>query len=134
MQHVSEEAESEFGLQLVSNQHPTSIDHDPRRKSRLTFHTLEFRPYTAEDLLEILETRAEQAFRQGSVSTDLLKEIAETVASRSGDCRKAMDYLLRAARLADQSGADEVSESHVSQALEDWWIVGRCKLLRPGQI
>lgn len=119
LQHLSEEAENEFGLLLVSNQHPTSIELDPRSESRLTCHTLEFRPYSQDQLEEILEQRAEQAFRKGSVSEGVLETIADSVASRSGDCRQAMEILLRAGRLADQQGASEVSEDHVQQVLDD---------------
>jgi len=109
MRNLSRQADNEFGLLMVSNKHPTTIDLDPRSESRLTCQTLEFRPYTANRLSDILEQRVERAFHPEGVEEEVVEEVAEHVAEKSGDCRHALDLLLQAGRKADQKGADKVT-------------------------
>jgi cell division control protein 6 len=109
LQQLSADADSSLGMLLVSNQHPTTIELDPRSESRLTCHTLKFPPYTADELGDILEQRVEQAFRPDAVEDDVIATVAEKVATQSGDCRQAFDLLLEAGRTADRSGANRVT-------------------------
>jgi len=71
--------------------------------------TLQFKPYTENQLREILEKRVQQAFRPGTVPNEVIKEIAETVADQGGDCRQALKIILRTGRRADQEGRSEVA-------------------------
>jgi cell division control protein 6 len=109
LQLVNEEAESSVGLLMVSNQHPTRISLDPRSRSRLNCHTLEFQSYNAPQLEKILQKRVQQAFRPGTVPDEVIEEIAEQVAENSGDCRKALGILLRAGRKAEQRGSNKIT-------------------------
>lgn len=109
LQMVNEEAENSIGILMVSNQHPTRIQLDPRSRSRLNCHTLEFQSYNAPQLEQILQSRVRQAFRPGSVPDEVIEEIAEQVAENSGDCRKALSILLRAGRKAEQRGSNQIS-------------------------
>lgn len=113
--HLSESAENHFGLVLVSNQHPENIEFDPRCESRLSCQTLEFLPYSERELAEILEDRAERAFRKNVVEDDVIQAIAEKVARQSGDCRKALRMLMSAGRFADREKADRVTPGHVER-------------------
>ena len=114
LQLVNEESDSQLGLVMVSNQHPRQIELDPRSQSRLNCQTLQFSTYTAEEIREILQERVEQAFRPGSVQDEVLEKIAEQVASDGGDCREALQILLRAGREADSEGCKQVEVSHLS--------------------
>ncbi len=69
-------------------------------------------PYDQEDLTEILAARAEIALRPGSVSREILGQIAR-VAGRGGDARFALELLLNAARSAEDAGESEVTSEHV---------------------
>lgn len=108
LQMINEEAENPLGLLMVSNQHPTRINLDPRSKSRLNCRTLEFQSYNAAMLEEILQDRVEKAFRPGTVPIEVIEEIAGRVAENSGDCRKALSILLNTGRRADQEGHNKV--------------------------
>lgn len=119
LQHVNEQADNDLGVVLVSNQPPTNIRLDPRSQSRLSCQTLEFKPYTGEELVDILEHRVEQAFKPGSVGDDVLQRIADHVAEHSGDCRKALELLLQSGRTADQANVDAVTTDHVDQVIDD---------------
>ncbi len=78
-------------------------------------HRLHLRPYAAEDLAEILAYRAEIALRPGSVSPDVLDQIAR-VAGANGDARFALEVLTGAARAAETEGAREIGAEHVRAA------------------
>jgi cell division control protein 6 len=109
LQMLNEEAENSLGLVMVSNKPPGQVQLDPRSRSRLNCQTVQFNPYTAPQLEEILEKRVEQAFRPGSVSDEVIQEVAEYVAENSGDCREALRLLLRAGREAEAEGRREVN-------------------------
>jgi len=70
--------------------------------------------YNASQLEEILSKRVEQAFKPGTVPDEVIEEIAETVAENSGDCREALEKLLRVGRKADRNGVTEISKAHLS--------------------
>lgn len=114
LNHVSHRSENHIGLLLVSNTHPSNIQLDPRSESRLSCQTLEFRPYNPDQLLKILEDRADKAFHPNAITRDVLKRVAEIVAESSGDCREAFELLLRAGRLAELQKAEQVNRSHVA--------------------
>jgi len=114
LQMVNEEVDSPLGIIMVSNQPPERVQLDPRSQSRLNCQTLQFNTYNAPQLQEILEERVEQAFKPGTVPDKVIEEIAEQVAENSGDCRKALETLLRAGRKADRNGESEVSVSGLS--------------------
>jgi len=109
LQMLSQEADNHLGMILVSNRDPGQVKLDPRSRSRLNCQTLEFKPYSAPQLQEILNDRVEQAFRPGSVPDEVIEEISQRVAETSGDCRQALEVLLRAGRKADQEDSTEVT-------------------------
>jgi cell division control protein 6 len=111
LQMLNGESESKLGIVMVSNQHPRTLNLDPRSQSRLNCQTLEFQPYTAPQLQQILEKRVEQAFRPGTVPDEVIEAIAEKVAEDGGDCREALSILLKAGREADRKGLSKISKS-----------------------
>jgi cell division control protein 6 len=113
LQMLNEEAENSLGIVMVSNQPPQKVQLDPRSQSRLNCQTLQFNSYNAPQLQEILSKRVKQAFKPGTVPDEVLEKIAEQVAENSGDCREALETLLRAGRKADQKGLSEVSLNQI---------------------
>jgi cell division control protein 6 len=61
-----------------------------------------------------MEKRVEQAFRPGAVTAEVIEEIAHRVAENSGDCREALELLLRAGRRADAEGSQVVEIDDIS--------------------
>ncbi len=78
-------------------------------------HRLQLRPYDAEALTEILQSRADLALRPGSYSRDTLAQLARAAAS-SGDARFALELLGGAARAAEQAGETEIRAEDVRAA------------------
>jgi cell division control protein 6 len=109
LQLVNEEADNPLGTIMVSNQQPNQIDLEPRSKSRLNCRTLQFKPYSVTPLKQILEDRVEQAFKPGAVTDEAVEKIARQVAESSGDCRQALEKLLRTGRKAEQEGKKEIT-------------------------
>lgn len=106
---VSNEAENNLGLVMISNKNPSQLEMDPRSYSRMNHHTLEFEPYSIDELIEILNNRIESAFQPGTVSEEIPRTIAEKVADNGSDCRHSFQQLLQAGRRAAQEGAREVT-------------------------
>ncbi len=91
-------------------------------RSTLSFFTLRmrFRPYTQDQLLDILRARASEALRPGSFSDDALREIARlTAAYQEGNARYALSLLKAAALLAESEGSLVLDVDHVRRAEED---------------
>ena len=119
LQLLNQEAENDLTIVMVSNQHPTRLQLDPRSQSRLNCQTLEFTSYSADQLTEILEQRVEQAFRPGSVADEAIETITKQVAENSGDCRNALESLLRAGRKADRDGKSEITVATVAESADE---------------
>lgn len=119
LQMLNQEAENHLGTVMVSNQDPRQVELDPRSRSRLNCQTLQFKPYSAPQLEKILEKRVEQAFRPGTVPEEVLERIAEKVAEKEGDCREALETLLRIGRKADQEGKRKLTIADVAPQPSD---------------
>lgn len=113
LRDASDQAGTAFGTVLLSNCSPSEFQLDGRSLSRLSYDTVEFRPYTREALIEILRQRADRAFDSGAVSDDVLETIGAAVAEQGGDCRQALTLLLQAGRTAEQQRAEKVTIDHL---------------------
>lgn len=78
-------------------------------------HRLQLSPYTAEDLAEILKSRADGALRPGSCPDEVFQQIAH-VAAAKGDARFAIELLVGAARAAEGEDSKEITPEHVRAA------------------
>jgi len=89
---------------------------DPRVKSSLGEEEIVFAPYNAEQLQDILEQRAEKAFRPGVLDEEVVPLCAALAAREHGDARRALDLLRVAGEIAEREGADRVTKRHVMAA------------------
>ncbi len=88
---------------------------DKSELSTLGRSYIDFKPYTASQIRDILLARSEEVFKRGAVPDDLIEYIADITAAPpvSGDVRYALDLLLYAGNLADNQGSDTVKLDHV---------------------
>ena len=92
---------------------------DPAERSSLGNVVIRYPPYTRDQLLGILEYRAQEAFRAGAVGENVLSWLADyTYTYMQSDVRRALDTLLLAALIAEQEGASRVEIRHVVAALK----------------
>lgn len=91
-------------LVFASNRLNWADNLDPRIKSCLKMREIIFDPYNAESLRKILEIRVEKALRSEMLDEGVIAKIAAHCSRNHGDARKAVDLLLRSARLASENG------------------------------
>jgi len=89
---------------------------DPRVKSSLGEDEIIFPPYNAEQIQDILEQRAELAFRPGVLGDDVIPLCAAFAAREHGDARRALDLLRIAGEIAERARSQTITEEHVKAA------------------
>ena len=91
---------------------------DPAEQSSLGRIIVNFKPYTKDQVYDILEYRARGAFAPGAVTSEVLDYVAEvTVDHARSDIRFALDVLCYAGTLAENEGAERVTLEHVRTVL-----------------
>jgi archaeal cell division control protein 6 len=88
---------------------------DPAELSTLGRVPMEFRPYSIEQVSDILESRAAQAFNPKAIGSDVIDKVADITTSQevNGDVRYALDLLLYAGNLAESQGTGRVTLDNV---------------------
>jgi cell division control protein 6 len=110
--------ESKVSIIGISNDLKFKEFLDPRVLSTLSEEEMVFKPYTAEELQDILMERAEMAFYDGVLSEGALKLCAALAAAEHGDARRALDLLRVAGEIAERKGDRGIIEDHVREAQE----------------
>jgi len=92
---------------------------DPRVLSSFQPRRINFPPYNARQLIEILEYRAEKAFHEGVLEDEVIPLCAAMSAQRNGDARYALELLTFAADIAIRKKEEKVTEEHVREAQDE---------------
>jgi cell division control protein 6 len=89
---------------------------DPRILSVLKKTDMIFEPYDAVDLVEILNLRVEKALDVNKVDSGAIRKIAGHASRETGDARKAVELLVKAVKIAEESsgylGMEEVDRAN----------------------
>lgn len=109
---------SSGGLTIVgiSNRLSFKNELDPRSKSSLYENELVFPPYTSLQLKHILDQRAKEGFRKGSIEQSAINLAAAITAQESGDARYALKILSKAGELAEQNKKEIITDEDVELA------------------
>jgi len=105
-------------LIMITNDQFVFANIDPRIKSSL--HPVEeipYKPYTFEQMKEIIQMRVEFAFHRGVVDEEAIDYLAEIACKMGGDVRIARETLLKAGELAKKDGKYRVNVEHIKKAL-----------------
>ena len=89
-----------------------------RVTSSLNDKEIVFPPYGADQLADILQERAELAFKENVIQSDVIPLCSAMAAKEEGDARYALDLLKNAGELAFDEGSKEVTSEHVKKAKE----------------
>lgn len=89
---------------------------EPKVLSSLGEEELVFKPYSAEELKDILLQRVGVAFGVGVLSESSINLCAALAAAEHGDARRALDLIRIAGEIAERSGAHIVTEDHIREA------------------
>jgi len=111
---------NEVGVILLSDKDPEQLGFDPRNASRLDVTPVEFEPYEKEEIVDVMQQRVQEGFRNGVVDDGVVDRIAERVAHEisdgRGDMRRAINLLRVSGQKAKHEGASTVTVAHVEQA------------------
>jgi archaeal cell division control protein 6 len=116
---------------LKQNQHTDknvciiTITNDPTFEKNLKSPTMsvlakdkvDFAPYNAVELADIIMSRAEKAFQEGVVDKIIILKIAALSAQQHGDARKAIELLRVSGEIAEEKGDSKILESHIDEAI-----------------
>jgi len=108
--------QSKLSLIGISNSSKFVEFLDPRVKSRLGEENMTFYPYDAQQIGDILRSRAELAFEPGGLEEGVIALCAAMSAQEQGDARRALNLLRVAAEIAERNGDIAVAEAHVKSA------------------
>lgn len=89
---------------------------DPRVKSSLGEEEIIFPPYDANQIRDILNQRAEMAFKPDVLEETVIPLCAAYAAQEHGDARRALDLLRVSGEIAERIKSSKVLEAHVKQA------------------
>jgi len=107
---------TKVGVIGISNNFKFREQLDPRVQDTLCERELQFPPYDAPELENILSSRADVAITEDAVEDGVLKYCAALAARDSGSARQALDLLRLAGEIAENEGADVIVEDHVETA------------------
>jgi len=114
----SELSKTQIGIVGISNDLNFLDALDPRVRSSLSEEEIIFPPYNALQLQEILNKRADKAFKKGVLEDGVISKCAAYAAREHGDARRALDLLRIAGELAEREGSKKVRLQNVDMANE----------------
>lgn len=104
-------------LVFVSNFKDVFVNLDLRIKSSLRIEEIEFKPYSVQEMKDILEERVRDAFHSVEEGVTIL--VANFAVKKGSDVRVGLECLLKAGRLAEVENFDIVKVSHVKKVLPE---------------
>ncbi|TFF99072.1 MAG: cell division control protein Cdc6 [Promethearchaeota archaeon] len=103
----------------ISNKLNFKENLDPRAMSSLGEEKIVFKVYNANELGDILKSRASVAFYDEVLKEGVISLCAALAAKENGDARKALQLLRKAGEIAERSQNKKVSTSHVNKAQDE---------------
>lgn len=105
-----------FGLIFVSNDPHVFSKVDSRIKSSLAIESIEFRPYSLEEMKDILKERIVLAIH--AVEEGVIVLCANHAIQNGGDVRIGLECVMKAARLAESENSDKIKVDYVRRVLQ----------------
>jgi archaeal cell division control protein 6 len=112
----SELSKSKICIVGISNNLTFLDEIDPRVRSSLSEEEVVFHPYDALQLRDILNKRAELAFKEGVIQDGVVSKCAAFAAREHGDARRALDLLRIAGELAERDNSKKILIKHIDEA------------------
>jgi cell division control protein 6 len=107
---------AQVGVIGISNDFKFREQLDPRVQDTLCERELQFPPYDAPELENILRSRADVAIAENSIEKGVLEFCAALAARDSGSARQALDLLRLAGEIAENGEDDRIRRNHVEVA------------------
>lgn len=104
-------------LVMVSNYHDIFVKIEPRIKSSLNIEEIEFKPYTIQEMKDILMERCKHAFRPGVLEEGVILLCANQAVNKGGDVRIGLECLRKSSRICEEENSDKIRVEHVKKIL-----------------
>lgn len=114
----SELSKSQICLVGISNDLRFLEELDPRVRSSLSEEEILFHPYNALQIQDILNQRAELAFKEDVLQEGVINKCAALAAKEHGDARRALDLLRVAGELAERDNSKKILLKYIDYANE----------------
>lgn len=114
----SELSKSQICLVGISNDLRFLEELDPRVRSSLSEEEILFHPYNALQIQDILNQRAELAFKEDVLQEGVVNKCAALAAKEHGDARRALDLLRVAGELAERDNSKKILLKYIDCANE----------------
>lgn len=112
---INQYIKNPLGLVLISNNPNIFINLEPRIRSSLNIEEIEFKPYSLDEMKDILKERARPAFR--SVEEGAILLASNHAVQLGGDVRIGLECLLKAGRLAERENSKKLRVEHIKKIL-----------------
>ncbi|WP_120247009.1 orc1/cdc6 family replication initiation protein [Halopiger aswanensis] len=112
-------SEAKIGIIGISNDFSFRDDLSPKVKSSLCEEELQFPAYDAQELIEILQQRADVAFHDDVLDSGVIELCAAYGAKDAGDARQSLDLLMKTGDLARDRDTETITEDFVRDAREE---------------
>jgi archaeal cell division control protein 6 len=112
----SELSRSQICLVGISNNLTFLDELDPRVRSSLSEEEIVFHPYNALQIQDILNQRADLAFKEGVLQEGVINKCAAFAAKEHGDARRALDLLRVAGELAERDNSKKIFLKYIDEA------------------
>ncbi|MCX8179303.1 MAG: AAA family ATPase [Candidatus Aenigmarchaeota archaeon] len=103
---------------MISNFRDVLAKLEPRIASSLGLKEIEFKPYTLNEMKDILGERCLLAFKE-PVEEGVVLLCANHAINRGGDVRVGLECLRKASRVAEEQGSERLKVEHVKAILKD---------------
>lgn len=114
----SELKNAQISIIGISNNLVFTDNLDPRVKSSLSEEEINFHPYNALQLQDILNQRAKEAFKPGVIEMGVVEKCAAYAAREHGDARRALELLRVAGEVAERNDEKKLMIKHIDVAEE----------------
>ncbi len=104
-----------IGLIFISNNPHVFANLEARIMSSLSLDEIEFKPYTLQEMKNILKERVDYGFH--SVEEGVIALASAHAINKNGDVRVGLECLLKAGRLAEKEASDKVKVIHIKKVL-----------------
>jgi cell division control protein 6 len=126
---LNQYVDNPIGLVMVSNYRDIFVNVEPRIKSSLDVEEIEFKPYTLQEMKDVLMERCKAAFRSGVLEKGVILLCANHAVNKGGDVRIGLECLRKAARVCEEEDSDKVKVDHVKKVLKQTGPV-KLKMMR----
>ena len=116
---LNQYVDNPIGLVLITNYRNILMNVEPRIKSSLDTEEIEFKPYTIQEMKDILKERCKNAFKLGVMEEGVILLCSNHAVNKGGDVRVGLECLRKAARISERENSNKISVNHVKKILKE---------------